>query len=81
MADIVAKVIPNNIIQTRFGDQNQPQVAQTIVNSTVGNVYLQNLADVDPTGLTNNSVPIYDAASQKFKLVQTTYDITDGGNF
>lgn len=33
MADIVAKVIPNNTIQTRFGDQNQPQVAQTILGA------------------------------------------------
>lgn len=81
MADIVAKVIPNNTIQTRFGDQNQPQVAQTIINNPSGTIYFVNLADVDGAGLKDKSVPIYDAASGKFKLTQATYDITDGGNF
>ena len=51
MADIIAKVIPNNTIQTRFGDQNQPQVAQTIVNNTGGTVYFVTLADVDASGI------------------------------
>ena len=81
MADIVAKVIQNNTIQTRFGDQNQPQVVQTIVNNPTNSLYLQNLADVDTTGLTDQSVLIYDAASSKFKLNQTKFDVADGGNF
>lgn len=80
MADIVAKVVPNNIVKTRFGDQNQPQVAQTIVNPPT-NTFLQNLLDVDTTGLTDQSILVYDAASQKFKLNQTKLDVSDGGNF
>lgn len=72
---IVAKVT-----QTRFGNQNQPQVAQTIVNPPV-NVYLQNLQDVNTTGLKDQSIVVYDAASGKFLLNQTKYDIVDGGFF
>lgn len=81
MADIVAKVIPNNIIQTRFGDQNQPQTVQTILNNPSGTLYIQNLADVDITGLKDQSVLIYDASSNKFKVNQTKFDVADGGNF
>ena len=81
MADIVAKVVQNNTIQTRFGDQNQPQVAQTILNNPSGTLYLQNLADVDNSGLTDQSLLIYDAASHKFKTNQTKFDVADGGNF
>lgn len=81
MADIVAKVIKNNTIQTRFGDQNQPQVTQTILNNPSGTIYFANLADVDPAGIKDKSVPVYDAISGKFRLNQATYDITDGGNF
>jgi len=81
MADITARVIPTPPIQTRFGDQTQPQVFQSIVTNPSGTVYLTNLADVDSTGLKDGSVPIYDSASHKFKLDQTRNDITDGGNF
>lgn len=73
MADIAAK-----IVKTRFGDQNQPQVAKTIVNPPT-NTYIQNLMDVDSIGLKDKSILIYDSNSSKFKVNETKYDIYVAG--
>ncbi|MFZ9568576.1 MAG: hypothetical protein ACO28M_01910 [Vulcanococcus sp.] len=67
-----------------FAFQVPPTLQVQSVNGQTGNVSLglADLDDVDSSGLTNNSVLVWDAASSSWKVnVHTTLTLTDGGHW
>lgn len=67
-----------------FAFQVPPTLQVQSVNGQTGNVSLglADLDDVDSSGLTNNSVLVWDAASSSWKVnVHTTLTLIDGGHW
>lgn len=70
----------NILIDTPIEDRN-PATKLYVDTALYGGVSLSTLNDIDILGLTDGSVLIYNSESSKWKVDQTTLNLTDGGNF
>lgn len=68
----------NNYILSSDTSGNRKWVPPSEIASSIK---LTQLADVNPAGLTDLSVPSYNVVTQTFVMTETVYTITDGGNF
>jgi hypothetical protein len=76
--------IPLSRVGGEFAYQLPPALQVQSVNGQTGHVVLgiSDLDDVDPTGLGDDAVLVYDAAASKWRVNrQTVLSITDGGHW